>query len=180
MLFRIHITKAFYKNSRKTLTLSKVHLVLLNYKLCIILCILSVTFAAMNSQEYQMLSSHNQFTWYFITCKPCYYEIYISILCTVSPSLIYECLNSNIYTSYKNKLIRNSQHHSYNTRNNSNFRLPGSRLKNIRQSFFYKGIDLWNRLNTNLIIFKPNIQFKSNVLTFKKRIKTKLLADAMQ
>ena len=93
---------------------------------------------------------------------------------------IYKCLNSNIYTSYKNKLIRNSQHHSYNTRNNSNFRLPGSRLKNIRQSFFYKGIDLWNRLNTNLIIFKPNIQFKSNILTFKKRIKTKLLADAMQ
>ena len=93
---------------------------------------------------------------------------------------IYKCLNSNIYTSYKNKLIRNSQHHSYNTRNNSNFRLPGSRLKNIRQSFFYKGIDLWNRLNSNLTTFKPNIQFKSNLLSFKKRIKTKLLTDAIQ
>ena len=98
VLFRVYITKAFYKNSRKTLTLSKVHLVLLNYKLCIILCILSVTFAAMNSQEYQMLSSHNQFTWYFITCKPCYYEIYISILCTVSPSL------NKPYKNTKNKI----------------------------------------------------------------------------
>ena len=91
MLFRIHITKAFYKISRKTLILSKVHLVLINYKLCIILCILSVTFAAIYSQEYQMLSSHNQFTRYFITCKPCYYEIYISILCTVKTSLNNNC-----------------------------------------------------------------------------------------
>ena len=77
-------------------------------------------------------------------------------------------------------MIRNSQYHSYNTRNNSNFRLPGCRLKNIRQSFFYKGIDLWNRLNSNLTIFKPNILFKSNLSSFKKRIKTKLLTDATQ
>ena len=93
---------------------------------------------------------------------------------------IYKCLNSNLYLSYKNKMIRNSQYHSYNTRNNSNFRLPGCRLKNIRQSFFYKGIDLWNRLNSNLTIFKPNILFKSNLSSFKKRIKTKLLTDATQ
>ena len=93
---------------------------------------------------------------------------------------IYKCLNSNIYPTYKNKLIRNSQYHSYNTRNNSKFRLPGSRLKNIRQSFFYKGIDLWNRLNSNMTTYKPNIQFKSNLLSFKKRIKTKLLTDTLQ
>ena len=93
---------------------------------------------------------------------------------------IYKCLNSNIYPSYKNKLIRNSQYHSYNTRNNSKFRLPGSRLKNLRQSFFYKGIDLWNRLNSNMTTYKPNIQFKSNILSFKKRIKIKLLTDAIQ
>ena len=93
---------------------------------------------------------------------------------------IYKCLNSTTYLSYKNKLIRNSQYHSYNTRYNSNFRLPGSRLKNIRQSYFYKGIDLWNRLNSNLTTYKTNIQLKSNILSFKKRIKTKLLTDELQ
>ena len=75
-------------------------------------------------------------------------------------------------------MLRNSQYHNYNTRNNSDYRLPGSRLKIIRQSFFYKGIDLWNRLNTNLTIYKPNIQFKSNLSSFKRRIKTKLMTDA--
>ena len=84
----IHITKAFYKISRKTSTISKVRLVLTNYKLCINKCILSVTFTPINSQEHQMLSSHNyKFTRYYTNCKLCYCEIYISILCTVSPSL---------------------------------------------------------------------------------------------
>ena len=92
---------------------------------------------------------------------------------------IYKCLNTNKYLSFKNQMIRNSQYHNYNTRNNSDFRLPVSRLKNVRQSFFYKGIDLWNRLNTNLTIYKPNIQFKSNLSSFKKRIKTKLMADIL-
>ena len=93
---------------------------------------------------------------------------------------IYKCLNSNRYPSFKNIMIRNSQFHNYNTRSNSDFRLPGSRLKNIRQSFFYKGLDLWNRLNSNITIYKSNIQFKSNLLSFKRRIKAKLLTDAIQ
>ena len=91
---------------------------------------------------------------------------------------IYKCINSNKYLNFKNRMLRNSEFHSYNTRNNSDYRLPGSRLKIIRQSFFYKGIDLWNRLNTNLTIYKPNIQFKSNLSSFKRRIKTKLMTDA--
>ena len=93
---------------------------------------------------------------------------------------IYKCLNSNIYPFYKNRLIRNSQYHDYNTRNNSDFRLPGSRLKNIRQSYFFKGIGLWNNLNNDLTIFKPNILFKSNLSSFKKRIKAKIITDATQ
>ena len=92
---------------------------------------------------------------------------------------IYKCLNSDKYKEFRNKITRNSHFHNYNTRNSSDIRLPGIRLKNIRQSFFYKGIDLWNRLNTNLIIYKPNIQFKSNLSSFKRRIKTKLMTDAL-
>ena len=91
---------------------------------------------------------------------------------------IYKCLNSNMYPFFKDRLTRNSEYHNYNTRNRSDFRLPGSRLKNIRQSFFYKGIKLWNRLNENLTIFKPNIQFKSNLYSFKQRIKAKIFAEA--
>ena len=84
----IHIAKAFYKISRKSLNLSIVHLVFTNYKLCIIKCILSVTFTAIILQEHQKLSSHNyQFTRYYINSKSCYYEIYICVLYTVSPSL---------------------------------------------------------------------------------------------
>ena len=76
-------------------------------------------------------------------------------------------------------MTRNSQHHNYNTRNNSDFRLPASRLKNIRQSFFYKGKDLWNRLNKNLTIYKPNLHFKTNLSSFKRKIKAKLMTDAI-
>ena len=82
VLFKIHINKAFFKISRKTLNLSKIHLVFTNNNLCINLWILSATFPDMNLQEHQMLSSHNQFTRYYITCKSCYYEVYICILCT--------------------------------------------------------------------------------------------------
>ena len=85
----IHIAKAYYKFSRKTLNLSKLCLVSTNYKLCIHNCILSVTLATIiTSQEHQLLSSHNyQFTRYYINSKSCYYESYIFILYTVSPSL---------------------------------------------------------------------------------------------
>ena len=76
-------------------------------------------------------------------------------------------------------MTRNSQYHNYNTRNNLKFRLPASRLKNIRQSFFYKGTDLWNRLNDNLTIYKPNLQFKTNLSSFKRKIKAKLTTGAI-
>ncbi|CAL4070278.1 unnamed protein product [Meganyctiphanes norvegica] len=42
---------------------------------------------------------------------------------------IYTCLYSNKLNSYKDKMFRNSDFHNYNTRNNSDYRLPGSRLK---------------------------------------------------
>ena len=94
-------------------------------------------------------------------------------------SFIYKCLNSSKYTSFKNSLSRNSHFHNYNTRNNSDLRLPGSRLKSIRQSFFYNGIKLWNSLNNNLTFYKPSMQFKNNLLSFKRRIKSKLITDAL-
>ena len=94
-------------------------------------------------------------------------------------AFIYKCLHSNQYLDFKNEMTRNSDYHTYNTRNNSDFRLPCRDLKSIRQSFFYKGINLWNRLNYNLTIYKVNLQFKSNLLSFKKRIKHKILTDAI-
>ena len=66
-------------------------------------------------------------------------------------------------------MTRNSEYHNYNTRNKSDFRLPDRELKSIRQSFFYKSINIWNRLNNNLTIYKEYVQFKSNLLTFKKK-----------
>ena len=59
-----------------------IHVVFTNYQLCINLCILSVTFAAIYSQEHQILSSHNQFTMHYFDCKLFYYGIYIIYLLT--------------------------------------------------------------------------------------------------
>ena len=81
--------------------------------------------------------------------------------------LIYKCLNSDKYLNYKNEMTRNSHDHDYNTRNNSHFRLSDRDLKNNRQSFFYKGINLWYRLNNDkLTIYKANLEFRSNVVYF--------------
>ena len=88
VLSMIHITKVFYKLSKKTLALFKVCLISTNYKLSIIIYILSVIFATSIPREYQLLSSHNcQFSRYYINFKLCHYEMYIRILYTVSPSL---------------------------------------------------------------------------------------------
>ena len=61
-------------------------------------------------------------------------------------------------------------------RNNSDYRLPGSRLKKVRQSFFYKGLMLWNEnINQDLTIYKPTRSFKINQSLFKRTVKAKLI-----
>ena len=79
----------------------------------------------------------------------------------------------------RNKIIRNSDLHNYNTRNNSDYRLPGNRLKKIRQSYFYKGTELWNKINQTEIPYKPNQSFKSNLAYFKRSIKKKIISNLL-
>ena len=92
---------------------------------------------------------------------------------------IYRCLYSNKLNSYRNKMIRNSDLHNYNTRNNSDYRLPGNRLKKIRQSYFYKGIELWNKINQTEISYKPNLSFKANLAYFKRCNKKKIILNIL-
>ena len=71
-------------------------------------------------------------------------------------------------------MIRGADFHDYNTRHKLDFRLPENTLKRTRQSFFYKGIELWNKLSTDMIIYKHNVLFKINLLLFERLIKSKL------
>ena len=49
-------------------------------------------------------------------------------------------------------MFRGVDIHEHNTRHKLNFRLPDNTLKRVRQSFFYKGIEHWNKLNTDMIV----------------------------
>ena len=93
---------------------------------------------------------------------------------------IYKCLYSDKFTYYRSKMFRESDFHDYNTRHSSNFRLPEETLKRVCQSFFYKGIEYWNKLNPELIIYKPNIIFKNNLSSLKRNIKKKLISKELQ
>ena len=93
---------------------------------------------------------------------------------------IYKCLYTDKFTCFKNRMKRNYEYHNYNTRNNSDYRLPGSRLKQVRQSFFYKGLKLWNdNIDQNLIIYTPTRSFKINQSSFKRTIKAKLITKEL-
>ena len=93
---------------------------------------------------------------------------------------IYKCQYSNLFIHFKNRMIRGADIHDYNTRLKLDFRLPENTLKRTRQSFFYKGIDLWNKLSTEMIIYKHNVLFKINLLIFKRLIKSKLISKELK
>ena len=69
---------------------------------------------------------------------------------------------------------RNSDYHNYYTRNSSDFRPPGSRLKQVRQSFFYRGLQLWNGLDQELVIYKTTRTLKQNLSAVKWTLKAKI------
>ena len=58
---------------------------------------------------------------------------------------IYKLVKMNIYPDIKRKVLRNSAYHNHQTRHRSQYRLPGTRLKCIKQSCLYVGLTLWNR-----------------------------------
>ena len=72
-------------------------------------------------------------------------------------------------------MFRGVDIHEHNTRLKLNFRLPDNTLKRVRQSFFYKGIEHWNKLSTDTIVYKHHVIFKVNLLRFKRIIKSKLI-----
>ena len=69
--------------------------------------------------------------------------------------------------------------HEHNTRFKLNFRLPDNTLKRVRQSFFYKGIEHWNKLSTDMIVYKHHVIFKFNLSSFKRTIKSKLISKEL-
>ena len=93
---------------------------------------------------------------------------------------IYKCIYSENFTYFKNKMIRGSDIHDHNTRYNSDIRLPEDSLKRVRQSFFYKGINHWNKLSPEVVIYKPTLTFKINLTSFKKKIKSNLVSKELK
>ena len=68
---------------------------------------------------------------------------------------MYKLINLNLHKSIKRRIVRNSDIHNHRTRNRSKYRLPGTRLKCVRQSCLYFGLSLWNRISKDIIESKP-------------------------
>ena len=73
---------------------------------------------------------------------------------------IYQCYNNKTYTNFKNKLVKNSDVHSHNTRNKGIIRKPRVRLHKFINSFLYKGIDMWNELPDRIKLINSFDSFK--------------------
>ena len=76
---------------------------------------------------------------------------------------IFNCYKKDIYTQFKARLILNSQIHQYNIRISSNLRTPFERLDSGINSFFIKGINIWNKLPHNIKLANSILYFKTNV-----------------
>ena len=73
---------------------------------------------------------------------------------------IYKCYNTNIFNEFKSKLITQREIHNYNTRGNSQLRLPFTKLKKYQQSFFYVGIKMWNEIPSSIKLANSLVFFK--------------------
>ena len=74
----------------------------------------------------------------------------------------------NAYPEIKKRVLRNSAYHNHLTRCRSQYRLPGTRLKCIKQSCLYIGLTLWNKHEKDITVCK-------NIFEFKKLMKKTLL-----
>ena len=81
---------------------------------------------------------------------------------------IYKLLNTNMYIEMKRKVFRNSEFHNYVTRNRTQYRLPRTRLKCIKQSCLYAGLSLWNDIGKEITDSKT-------IYNFKRQIKKQLM-----
>ena len=121
--------------------------------------------------EYPIWSTQNQ---YLLVWKFLYFSKYVPN-CNL---FIYKCLYIDKFTCLTNRRKINSEYHNYSTRNNSYYRLPGSRLKQVVQSFLYKGLKIWNDdIDQNLSTYISIRSFKTNQSTFKITMKAKRITE---
>ena len=76
---------------------------------------------------------------------------------------MYKLVNMNINKEMKSRVLRNSDFHNHTTRNRSQYRLPRTRLKCIRQSCLYVGLSLWNNIDKVIIDSKTIYNFKRQI-----------------
>ena len=85
---------------------------------------------------------------------------------------IFNCYNTNVYQNFRVRLIQNSQIHEHDTRISSQLRTPYERLDSGINSFFVKGIKIWNKLPID-------IKSAKNIIYLKSKIKKYLLETVL-
>ena len=76
---------------------------------------------------------------------------------------IFKCITSSKFPEYRIRLKKNSDISPYNTRGKNLLRPPRERLELCRNSFFVRGINLWNLLDDECKLSMNIFQFKRNV-----------------
>ena len=76
---------------------------------------------------------------------------------------MYKLVKLNVYPEIKKQVLRNSAYHNHMTRYRSQYRLPGTRLKCIKQSCLYIGLSLWNKFEENMTVYKNIHKFKTHM-----------------
>ena len=79
---------------------------------------------------------------------------------------IYKCIKENKFPSIIERILRKSDIHQHNTRNNDQYRLPTGRLRIFRKAYFVQGLTLW-------ISIDIDIKNCNNIGNFKMKIKNK-------
>ena len=88
---------------------------------------------------------------------------------------MYKCAKNDKFPNFKQRLFRNSDVHTHNTRINEHYRIPNIRLHLCRKAYFINGLTLWNSLEdnikscTNLINFKQKSEIIINTKYFGLR-----------
>ena len=82
----------------------------------------------------------------------------------------YKCLKTNQYPEFRNKILKNSTVHSYETRICDLFRPPPQRLELCRRSYLYQSVKLWNSVN-------GGIRNYNCIISFKKIVKTLIIEN---
>ena len=85
---------------------------------------------------------------------------------------MYKCAKNDKFPNFKQRLIRNSDVHTHNTRINEHYRIPNIRLHLCRKAYFIKGLTLWNSL-------EDNIKSCTNLINFKQKVKELLIQNIL-